>query len=34
MTSASLLTDAFGRVREAVQAAVMGLTPEQLSFRP
>jgi len=27
MTSASLLTDAFGRVREAVQAAVMGLTP-------
>src|SRR6516225_9268172 len=34
MTSASLLTDAFSRVHEAVHAAVMGLTPEQLSFRP
>lgn len=34
MTSADLLTDAFGRVREAVQQAVMGLTPQQLAFRP
>ncbi len=34
MTSADLLTDAFGRVREAVYQAVMGLTPEQLAFRP
>jgi len=34
MTSADLLTDAFERVREAVYDAVMGLTPEQLAFRP
>src|SRR5690242_21377864 len=34
MTSADLLTDAFGRVREAVYQAVMGLTPQQLAFRP
>src|SRR5262249_45924611 len=34
MTSASLLTDAFGRVRETVYDAVMGLTAEQLAFRP
>jgi hypothetical protein len=34
MTSASLLADAFGRIRETVYEAVMGLTPQQLSFRP
>jgi uncharacterized damage-inducible protein DinB len=34
LTSASLLADAFGRVREAVHAAVTGLTPAQLAFRP
>src|SRR6266699_350881 len=34
MTSASLLADAFGRVRETVYEAVMGLTPGQLAFRP
>ena len=34
MTSASLLTDAFERVRETVYDAVMGLTLEQLAFRP
>src|SRR5262249_13780269 len=34
MTSADLLLDAFGRVRETVVEAVMGLTPEQLAFRP
>jgi uncharacterized damage-inducible protein DinB len=34
MTSADLLTDAFGRVRESVHQAVMGLTPQQLAFRP
>jgi uncharacterized damage-inducible protein DinB len=34
MTSADLLLDAFGRVREVVVEAVMGLTPEQLAFRP
>ncbi len=33
MTSADLLTDAFGRVREAVHRAVDGLTDEQLAFR-
>lgn len=33
MTSAKLLTDAFGRVREVVHQAVDGLTPEQLGFR-
>jgi uncharacterized damage-inducible protein DinB len=34
MTSAELLLDAFGRVRETVVEAVMGLTPEQLTYRP
>jgi uncharacterized damage-inducible protein DinB len=34
MTSASLLTDAFGRVRDVVHEAVTGLTAEQLAFRP
>jgi uncharacterized damage-inducible protein DinB len=34
MTSADLLTDAFGRVREAVYAAAIGLTLEQLHYRP
>ena len=34
MTSARLLTDAFERVRETVYDAVMGLTAEQLAFRP
>jgi uncharacterized damage-inducible protein DinB len=34
MTSADLLADAFGRVRETVYDAVMGLTPQQLAFRP
>jgi len=34
MTSASLLADAFGRVREVVYQAVLGLTPEELTFRP
>lgn len=33
MTSAELLVDAFGRVREAVHDAVSGLTAEQLAFR-
>ena len=33
MTSAELLTDAFGRVREAVHDAVTGLTAEQLAFQ-
>lgn len=33
MTSADLLADAFGRVREAVHEAVRGLTPGQLVFR-
>src|ERR1700690_3279943 len=33
MTSAALLADAFGRVREAVHQAVDGLTPQQLAFR-
>jgi uncharacterized damage-inducible protein DinB len=34
MTSTELLLDAFGRVRETVVEAVMGLTPEQLAYRP
>jgi hypothetical protein len=34
MTSAELLADAFGRVREVVYEAVTGLTPDQLSYRP
>jgi uncharacterized damage-inducible protein DinB len=33
MTSADLLIDAFGRIREVVHWAVAGLTPEQLAFR-
>ena len=33
MTSADLLVDAFGRIREAVHQVVGGLTPEQLAFR-
>ncbi len=33
MTSADLLVDAFGRIREVVHRAVGGLTPEQLAFR-
>jgi uncharacterized damage-inducible protein DinB len=33
MTSADLLVDAFGRIRETVHAVVAGLTPEQLAFR-
>lgn len=33
MTSAELLTDAFGRVREAVHEAVEGLTADQLATR-
>ena len=34
MTSASLLADAFERVRETVYDAVMGLSAEQLAFQP
>ena len=34
MTSADLLTDAFGRIRETVHNAVDGLKPDELSFRP
>jgi hypothetical protein len=33
MTTAELLLDAFGRIPYAVQAALEGLTPEQLAFR-
>jgi hypothetical protein len=33
VTSAELLTDAYGRIREEVQAVVDGLTPEQLAYR-
>lgn len=33
MTSAEVLTDAFGRVREVVHEVVQGLTPQQLQFR-
>lgn len=33
-TTAELLTDAFGRIREVVHHAVGGLTPGQLAFRP
>lgn len=33
MTSADLLVDAFGRIREAVHEAVDGLTREQLAYR-
>jgi hypothetical protein len=34
MTSAQLLTDAFGRVREVVHRAAGGLTARQLAYRP
>ncbi|MFA1543086.1 mycothiol transferase [Actinomadura monticuli] len=34
MTSAQLLTDAFGRIREAVHGAAGGLTARQLAHRP
>jgi uncharacterized damage-inducible protein DinB len=33
MTSADLLTDAFGRIREVVHHAVDNLSPQQLAFR-
>ncbi|MEU6038205.1 DUF664 domain-containing protein [Actinomadura sp. NPDC047616] len=33
MTSAQLLTDAFGRIREVVHQAVDGLSPQQLAYR-
>jgi uncharacterized damage-inducible protein DinB len=33
VTSAELLTDAYGRIREEVHGAVDGLTPEQLAYR-
>jgi hypothetical protein len=33
MTSAELLVDAFGRIRQVVRRVVDGLTPEQLAFR-
>ena len=33
MTSADLLMDAFGRIRELVHEVVADLTPEQLAFR-
>jgi uncharacterized damage-inducible protein DinB len=33
VTSAELLTDAFGRIREVVHNAAGGLTPEQLAYR-
>jgi hypothetical protein len=34
MTTADLLTDAFGRIRKVVHDAVDGLSPDQLSLRP
>jgi uncharacterized damage-inducible protein DinB len=34
MTSADLLADAFGRIRETVHNAADNLTPEELAFRP
>jgi hypothetical protein len=33
MTSAELLVDAFGRIRQVVHRVVDGLSPEQLAFR-
>jgi hypothetical protein len=33
MTSADLLVDAFGRIRDVVHEVVEGLSPEQLAFR-
>jgi hypothetical protein len=34
VTSAELLTDAFGRIKEVVHGAVEGLTEDQLTYRP
>jgi uncharacterized damage-inducible protein DinB len=34
MTSADVLVDAFERVRDAVNPAVNGLSPDELAFRP
>ncbi|NED56428.1 DinB family protein, partial [Micromonospora aurantiaca] len=34
MTSAQLLTDGFGRIREVVHGAAGGLTPRQLAHQP
>jgi hypothetical protein len=34
MTSAQLLTDGFGRIRQVVHRAAGGLTPRQLAHRP
>ncbi len=34
LTTADLLVDAFGRIRETVHQTVTGLTREELSFRP
>ncbi len=34
VTSAELLTDAFGRIKEVVHSAVEGLTEDQLTHRP
>ena len=34
MTSADLLADAFGRIRDTVHQVVDGLSPEELTFRP
>jgi hypothetical protein len=33
MTSADLIVDAFGRIRETVSDTIYGLTPEQLAYR-
>lgn len=33
MRGTELLVDAFGRIRQAVQGAVKGLTPDELAFR-
>lgn len=33
VTSADVLVDCFGRIREAVHAVVAGLTPERLAYR-
>jgi len=33
MTSAELLADSFGRIRQVVHRVVDGLAPEQLTFR-
>ncbi|MGW7073666.1 mycothiol transferase [Streptomyces sp. NPDC054855] len=34
MNTAEMLTEAFNRVQEAVHAAIEGLSPEELAFRP